>query len=231
MLLTEEGKTLLRYCNQTQGLEAQLKANLNKSDSNTSVDINIVGPSMILGHTVTKNCQQLAQQWKNLNLSFNSMSSVERKRRLKESTADLAVLLEKDLAPELDYKEMKPWEFALVAPYAWKGRSLKSILEKEKLCTYHNEDQTAFDYLSKFQLETDTPLKRVYSNDNLVKKNMILNSLAYGILPPAIIEQEIKEKKLILLNGKKTIKIPIFLAWYKREKIPDYLQAIIDCID
>src|SRR5678815_2307780 len=140
MRLTEEGRLLLRYCTEVSGLEGQFLTGLKGAGHTREVELCIVGPMSLLAGRVAPRCREITQRWPNLNLRFVIDSNANRLNQLKRGTCDLAFVFPHEVGLELDSKLVRPVEYVLVATPEFRNRSLKEILETERLLAYHPGD-------------------------------------------------------------------------------------------
>src|SRR5215475_10631613 len=152
MRLTEEGRLLLRYCTAVSNLEGQFSSVVKGGGQTREVELCIVGPMSLLAGRVVPRYSKIAQKWPNVNLQLVVDSNANRLNQLKRGACDLAFVFPHEVGLELDSKLVKPVEYVLVATPQWKKRSLREILETEKLLAYHPDDTTGIAYLKAFNL-------------------------------------------------------------------------------
>ena len=230
MRLTEEGQLLLRYCIEASQLEGRFLSAIKGEHHSREVELRIVGPMSLLAGRVVPRCKEIALKWPNLNLQLVIDSNANRLNQLKRGTCDLAFVFPREVGLELDSKLVKPVEYLLVATSQWKNRSLKDILETEKLLAYHSGDTTGIDYLKDFNLLERLKKSRFCVSENITLIRLLEFGLGFGVLPREIAELFIQENKLISLNQGRSYKIPFALAWYPRKEMPDYFREIIRVI-
>jgi DNA-binding transcriptional LysR family regulator len=230
MRLTEEGRLLLRYCTAVSNLEGQFFSGIKGAGRTREVELCIVGPMSLLAGRVAPRCAEIARKWPSLNLRFVIDSNANRLNQLKRGTCDLAFLFPHEVGLELDSKLVRPVEYLLVATSKWKNRSLKDILETEKLLAYHPDDTTGIDYLRGFNLLDRFKKYRFCVSENVTLIRLLELGLGFGVLPKEIAEPLVRERKLIWLNQARSYKIPFALAWYPRKEMPDYFREIVGVI-
>src|SRR5262252_4462326 len=167
MRLTEEGRRLMRYCMEVSNLEGQFFSGIKEGGQTREVELCIVGPMSLLAGRVAPRYREIAQKWPNLNLTFVIDSNANRLNQLKRGTCDLAFVFPHEVGFELDSKLVKPVEYVLVATSQWRKRSLKEILEGEKLFAYHPGDTTGIDYLRSFNLLESFKRSRFCVSENI----------------------------------------------------------------
>jgi DNA-binding transcriptional LysR family regulator len=230
MRLTEEGRLLLRYCTAVSSLEGQFFAGVGAAGQAREVELCIVGPMSLLAGRVVPRYREIAQKWPNLNLRFVIDSNANRLNQLKRGTCDLAFVFPHEVGLELDSKLVRPVEYVLVAAPEFRNRSLKEILETERLLAYHPGDTTGIDYLRTFNLLDRFKRSRFCVSENVTLIRLHEFGHGFGVLPKEIAEPLIRENKLAALNQGRTYKIPFALAWYPRKEMPDYFRELIRVI-
>ena len=230
MRLTEEGRLLLRYCTEVSSLEGQFLSGMASGGTQREVELCVVGPMSLLAGRVAPHCRDIARRWPSLNLRFVIDSNANRLNQLKRGTCDLAFVFPHEVGLELDSKLVRPVEYLLVAAAAWKSRTLKDVLEKEKLMAYHPTDTTGIDYLKAFNLLDRFKRSLFCVSENVTLIRLLEMGLGFGVLPREIAEPLIGEGKLTLLNQGRSHKIPFALAWYPRKEMPAYFREIVQII-
>jgi DNA-binding transcriptional LysR family regulator len=230
MKLTEEGQALFRTSMQARELEGRLSAELRNSAVEQDVDLAITGPGGLIARRLIPQCAGVFHKWPRLNLRFIAENKSDRLNSLKRGKVDLAVILPNEVPNELDSKRIAPTEFVLVAPAAWKDRSLTEILNKERLISYHQEDELALQYLRRFDLEIELRRPRLFANENEAILSLLMNGLGFALLPHDFVSSHIEHGNLVLLNGGETDEIPFALVWYPRQEMPIYLKELIAAI-
>jgi DNA-binding transcriptional LysR family regulator len=230
MRLTEEGRLLLRYCTAVSNLEGQFLSGIKGAAQTREVELCIVGPMSLLAGRVVPRYHEIARKWPHLNLRFVIDSNANRLNQLKRGTCDLAFIFPHEVGLELDSKIVRPVEYLLVAAAQWKNRSLKDILETERLMAYHPSDTTGIDYLRAFSLLERFKRTRFCVSENITLIRLIEFGHGFGVLPKEIAEPLIRENKLVALNQGRSHKIPFALAWYPRKEMPDYFRELVRVI-
>jgi LysR family transcriptional regulator, chromosome initiation inhibitor len=229
MRLTAEGESFLRFCLDAKGLEERLASALGKS-GRREISLTLTGPANLIGGRVVHQCRHVFERWPTLNFRLSIDSYSNRLHRLKQGLADLAILQEHEVGAELDSKVLKPLEYILVGTSAWKGRKLEDILARERLYAYSAEDNMGLDYLKLFGLLEHLKQSRLYANEDQVLQTQLALGVGYGILPRELAKPLVAAGKLVALNGGKSLKVKMALAWYPRSEMPDYFREIVKCI-
>jgi DNA-binding transcriptional LysR family regulator len=230
MRLTPEGQSCLRYCLDARSLEERLVSELKKSGGDHETNLTIVGPANLIGGRVAFQCRHVFEKWPKLNFRFSIDSYANRLNRLKQGTVDLAILQSHEVSAELDSKVLKPLEYVLVCTAEWKGRGLEDILQSERLYAWNAEDTAGLDYLKTFGLMGHLKRTRLFANEDQVLQNQLSLGVGFGILPRELASPLIKEGKLMVLNGNRSVKVNMALAWYPRKDMPDYFREIVRSI-
>ena len=226
MRLTDEGRRLLRYCTEVSNMEGQFFAGVRGAGQSRAADLCVVGPMSLLAGRFVPRYTEVAHKWPDLNVRLVVDSNANRLNQLKRGTCDLAFVRPHEVGLELDSKLVRPVEYLLVATSGWKGRSLKDILETEKLLAYHAGDTTGLDYLRTFHLEHVKRSKFCVS-ENVTLIRLLELGLGFGVLPREVADPLIRDGKLVSLNQGRAYKIPFALAWYPRKEMPDYFREIV----
>lgn len=230
MRLTVEGEFLLRYCHEARGLEGRLLADLKKAGTDQPVDFTIATNAALVAGRFAEACAPVCKQWPNLNLRFLIDVNANRLALLKRGTADLAVVLKHEVTAELDSKIIKSHDYFLAGPAAWKGRDLADIVQTERLFAYHPGDSLGLDYLKAHGLLKRIGRPRLYVNDNQSLEKLIELGVGYGLVPRELVADRLHRKTLIPLHGDRVWSIEMALAWYPRETLPPYFQAVVKAL-
>lgn len=228
MVLTPEGEALLHYCQAAEHLEGLALSKIKHAAIESSIQINISGPSSIMHSRVIPNCLLLTKTFSQLLFNFDISDVEERHKSLHKGLCDFAILQPENIAKEMDYKILNPEKYVLVASYEWKNRSLKTILSEEKIIDYNPQDQMTLNYLKHFDLYQHAQRERHFANRTESIMLMITEGLGYSVLTTEFVEPYIKTKKLIVLNQSKTYENQIALAWFNRPEPPKYFSALIN---
>lgn len=230
MRLTPEGQSCLRYCLEARGLEERLVNELKNSGDHHETNLTIVGPANLIGGRVAFQCRHIFDKWPKLNFRLSIDSYANRLNRLKQGTVDLAILQAHEVSAELDSKLLKPLEYVLVCTTEWKGRALEDVIQNERLYAWSTEDAAGLDYLKGFGLLEHLKRPRLFANEDQVLQNQLCLGVGFGILPRELAAPLIKSGKLMVLNGNKSVKVKMALAWYPRQEMPDYFREVVKSI-
>jgi LysR family transcriptional regulator (chromosome initiation inhibitor) len=230
MKLTPEGQSFLRYCLDAKGLDDRLSAEMGRAGHDTEIGVTLVGPANLMGGRVAYQCRHVFDQWPKLNFRLSIDSYANRLNRLKQGSADLAILQEHEVSAELDSKVLRPLEYILVCTSAWKGRALDEILESERLYAYNDADTMGLDYLKLFDRLSHLKRPRLYANEDQVLQTQLTLGVGYGILPRELAKPLVAAGSLIVLNNNRSLKVKMALAWYYRSEMPPYFKEIVRSI-
>jgi LysR family transcriptional regulator (chromosome initiation inhibitor) len=231
MLLTQEGEALLRYCQAVKSLEGEALAHIQKTGIETEVELTISAPTSIMSTRVVPSCLPIMQTFTNLLMHFDVDDIEERHEKLRAGLADLVILREDDLRPEMEYKQLLPEEYVLVCSPKWKGRRLKEIIENERIIDFDQTDRVTFDYLKQYDLLDLSQPSRYFVNRTENLALMVAAGIGYTTLAKEFAKPYIDAHELIMLNHGRTLNISLVLAWFDRPEPPKYFSAVIKSIE
>jgi len=227
MVLTQEGEALLRYCQAAKSLEGEALAHIQGTGTETEVALTISAPTSLMRGRILPSCFPIMKKFPNLLLYFNVNDVEERHETLRAGLADLVVLREEDLRPEMEHKTLYPEEYVLVCSAKWKGRRLKEIIQTERIIDFDENDSVTFDYLKKYDLFDEARHSRYFVNHTENLAFMVIQGMGYTTLAKEFAKSYVDNNELIILNHGKTVEIARVLAWFDRPEPPDYFSAIV----
>ena len=230
MLLTAEGKLLLKYCLRSRELEGETLSELKHAGLKNQLEVRIAGPTSFLSARVVPQLKHFFEKYPAVNLQFTIDDRPNRIDLIKQGQADIVVLHPHQVPNELDSKVVKPDEYILVATPKWKNRDLSDILQKERLFAFHAEDNTSLNYLKSFDLLKHLKQPRQFANENLALAKLLQYGVGFGILSKEVASPYLEDKSLIKLNQGRSLKDPLALAWYPRHEMAPYFKDIISAI-
>lgn len=230
MMLTAEGEALLRYCYASQELEGQALAIIQGAAKETTIRFCITGPTSIMHSRVVTHCFPIMREFPNLLLQFDINDLETRIRSLRSGESQLAVIQQEDVAPEMEYKLLRPEHYVLVCTSRWRKRKLEDIIINERIIDYDPGDQMTLDYLRHFHLLDLAQHERHFVNRTDMMAMMLAEGLGYGVLALEFSQPYIEKGELIVLNEAKIYENRMVLAWYDRPEPPGYFSAIIKAI-
>lgn len=235
MVLTEEGKALLKYCQSALLLEGEVMAKIQGAGTETITHITVTGPTSILQSRILPKLMPLTHKFPKLRYQF-CFSDIEiRHAALREGRADFAILEPQDLSPEMQYKKLIPENYVLVASTKWQGRSLTEILKQEPMIDFDSQDRMTLNYLKHYGLEGDLPQtvlqERHYADDTVAIARLVSHGLGYTALTDEFAKRYMDRGELMILNEGKVFQHQLVLAWYNRPEPPAYFQAILKAIE
>lgn len=230
MLLTPEGEALLRYCLAAQDLEGKTLAEINQAGADTEVSLSIMGPTSIMHSRVIPKCHDVLTRFPKLLMEYIISDTAHGNKYLKSAECQFTIIEQEALEPEFTYKPLKPEHYVLVCSSAWKKRTLKSILQKERIIDFNRYDKMTYHYLKKYQLYDFAKHDRHFVNRTDSLANMIAAGLGYGVLTHEFCEPYLNRGELIILNDGKVYENIMVLAWFERHEPSAYFTAIIDAI-
>ena len=227
MLLTQEGKSLLKYCLNARELAGETLAEIKNGGLDRDIELRIAGPTSYISGRAIPHCQDLYARWPRMNLQFIVDDSENRINLLKQGLADIVVLYPHQVPLEADSKLIKPDEYYLLSHPSWENRDLKEILESERLFAFHAEDSTSLNYLKEYDLLKFLKRPRLFINENLGLSTLLRYGVGFGLLTKEISKPFLDTKSLIKLNHGKSLKDPLALSWYPRTNMPIYFKQVI----
>lgn len=230
MTLTSEGVALLRYCQRAEELEGEALAAIHGGGNEVEVSLSITAPTSIMMSRVIPAANLVAKQYPNLLLQYDINDDENRQHALRTGRCEFAILFQQDIAKEMQFKLLKPEQYVLVGPAAWKGRKLKEIIRNERIVDYNPADQATFDYLKQYDLFAEAQHGRHFANRTDSLASMVIDGLGYTTLAKEFVRPYLDRGQMILLNHSKTYEVQSALTWYERPEPPAYFTAMIEAI-
>ena len=230
MELTSEGEALLRYCQAAKSLEGEALAHIQKTGIETEIELTISAPSSIMTSRVVPACVPIMKKFPNLLMHFDVDDIDDRPEKLRGGLADLVILDEEELKPEMRYKLLEPEEYVLVCSPKWKKRRLKEIIQEERIIDFNQTDHLTYDYLKGYNLFDNANTSRYFVNRTENLAQLVSEGIGYTALAKEFAKPYVEEKSLIILNQQKTLDITPVLAWFDRPEPPRYFTAVVESI-
>lgn len=227
---TVEGEVLLRHVVRVRELESQSLGQIRGLGINSLLEVRLAGPTSFISGRALPLCLDIFKAWPELNLQFNIDDRENRLDLLKQGLADIVVLSPHQVPLEVDSKLIPPDEYLLLASASWRERSLREILETERLFAFHERDMTSLNYLKEFDLLKYLRRPRLYVNENKALAMMLVNGIGFGLLSKEIAKPFLEKGQLIKLNQGRSLKDPLALAWYPRNPMPKYFKDIVKAL-
>ena len=228
MLLTIEGEALLRYCNEVQELEGEALSFITGTGIEKNVSICMTGPTTIMHSRIIPQCTPIMNQYPRLLIRFDINDNDNGINALRQGMSQLAIIERGSFSNEMEYKDLKPEHYILVASSKWKKRRLLDIIKNERIIDFEPNDQMTFNYLKHYDFFENANKERHYVNRTDTLALMITNELGYGVLPFEFAKPYLASKQLITLNTGKTYPHLLLLAWFPRHQQPNYFSALIE---
>lgn len=230
MQLTQEGEALLRYCQASKELEGEALAIIQGAGKEAEIEITLSSPTSIMHSRIIPRCLPILKTYPNLLMHFNVDDLEHHSLILRAGQADLAIIQQEELAPEMQFKKLAPEQYVLVGCSAWKGRKLEDIIRHERIIDFSTHDKTTFDYLNRYDLFSIARKSRHFVNrtDNLAL--LAAAGIGYTTLAKEFAMPYVDSGQLIILNRGQTHNIFPVLAWFDRPEPPPYFSAIIQAI-
>lgn len=230
MVLTQEGEALLRYCFAAKSLEGEALAHIQKTGLETDVSLTISAPTSIMRSRIVPNCLPIIKKFPHLLIHFDVDDLDGRDEKLRAGLADLVILREEDLRPEMQYKTLHPEEYVLVCSAKWKKRRLKDIIQHERIIDFDESDKITFDYLKQYDLFEHANHSRYFVNRTENLALLVSEGIGYTTLAKEFAKPYVRDHELIILNQEKSLNIPQALAWFDRPEPPKYFSAVVNAI-
>ncbi|HLB57069.1 MAG TPA: LysR family transcriptional regulator [Coxiellaceae bacterium] len=230
MALTQEGEALLHYCQAAKSLEGEALARIQKTGSETEVELTLCAPTSIMSSRILPSCLPIMKSFPNLLIHFDVDDIDDRYEKLRAGLVDLVIIREEHLRPEMQHKKLHPEEYVLVGSAKWKNRRLKEIIQTERIIDFDQTDTVTFDYLKKYDLFNESQHNRYFVNRTENLALLVSAGIGYTTLAKEFAKPYIAEHDLIILNHGKTLNISQALAWFDRPEPPKYFSAIVNAI-
>jgi LysR family transcriptional regulator, chromosome initiation inhibitor len=226
---TPEGEALLQYCKSAGMLEGELYAKLHHEDAGC-VNVTVLGQTSIMRSRVIPSCTQTMKDFPQLLLHFRIEDRQDPHLILKQGACELAILTPEQMTAEMEHKPLAPEEYVLVCSKDWAKRSLKDIIQTERIIDFDPQDTLTFNYLKHYSLYDGASPERYFVNDTEEVAELVGQGLGYSVFTREFFHVFNEEKHLMMLNGKKTYSHPISLCYYPRPVLPAYFQSVVDAI-
>lgn len=230
MSMTPEGEAVLQYCLQAEELEGRLASRIGRAGMESRIDVTISGPTSMISSRVVPQCSPLYKKWPQLNINYLVVDSENRIGLLKTGKADLVILRPRHVVNEVDSKRLAPDEYLLVGHPQWRNRKIGEILANERIIDFDKDDPTTLEYLKACRLPLTDLRPRIYANENRALIELLCAGVGYGTLTRSIAADYLSNGSLVPLNGGKSVREALALAWYARTELPAYFKDLIDAI-
>ncbi len=230
MRLTTEGEAFYRYCQGVRDLEGEFLAYLHGQSDEQTVRMHVTGPSSVMRSRVIPGAVKVLDHHDNLTFTFNLDDDRSGLEYLKSGRSQMAVLHRHEVVKELDSKLLKPLRYILVTCKAWETRSLREIIQSERIVDFNPSDDATFQYLKKHRLYDLAKKERHLANNTDALAMLVTEGCGYSVLSEDFASRLIERGEIVnKLPGKYHI-IEFALAWYPRHEMPDYFRSIIKTI-
>ncbi len=230
MKLTEEGQSLLRYCESAKDLEGELLAKIQNPGKTTTARIRLTGPTSLIESRIVEQVLPVIKAFPHLLLTLAVDDLETRIEDLRTGQTQFAVVPREQVAAEMDSKLLKPERYLLVGTKKWKGRDLKEVVRTEKIIDFNLSDKMTRNYLIKYRLLEDAQAERHFVNNNTAVIRLLKEGVGYGVLLEEVVKPYFDNGTLIPLHPAGLLKEECALAWYPRPQMPPYLDALIKAI-
>lgn len=230
MRLTQEGEALLRYCQAASELEGEALAKIGGAGITSTIQVCITGPTSIMRSRIIPQCLPIMHEFPCLLMYFDITDSEHRVSSLRSGASQFAIIAQEDVAPEMEYKHLRPERYVLVCSSQWKKRKLKDIIQHERIIDYDPADQMTFNYLKHFELFDLAKHERHFVNRTESLAMLLTAGLGYGVLSAEFSQTYLDNNQLIVLNSGKIYQHTMALAWYARPEPPPYFTALVNAM-
>lgn len=227
MHLTQEGESLLRYCQSATELEGRLAFESTQQE----IVLQISAPSSLMRTRIIPQVASLLKNYPFLRLQFDLLDLQSAIYKLKNGQSQIVLVPHSDVSLEMDSKILKGERYILVGPNAWKKRSVREVVKNEVIIDFDKNDQYTFEFLKMHNLFENALKTRHFVNNTDGLASLVASGAGYSVLAEEIAAPLLTDKSLCnLLPGKFLELKDIALAWYPRPQMPYYMAEIIKCI-
>jgi DNA-binding transcriptional LysR family regulator len=227
MQLTQEGESLLRYCQSATELEGQLAF----ESSQKEITLQISGPSSLMHTRVIPQLTAILKKFPFLRIQFDFLDLQSAIFKLKNGEAQIVIVSHSQVALEMDSKIISNERYILVGSYAWRKRPVLDIIKNEVIIDFDQHDQYTFDFLKQNQLFDFAIKSRHFVNNTDGLVSLIARGAGFSVVAEEVAMLSIANKELVnLMPGKFLDMRDLSLAWYPRPQMADYMSAIIKAI-
>lgn len=229
--LTPEGEALLRYCHTVVDLSGEALAHIVGAGTSTAIQIAVTGPTSVMTSRIIPQCLTVMKKFPQLRINFDVNDTDHRITSLRAGYSQFAVVEPEHVAKEMEVKRLKPERYLLVCSKAWKKRTLRDIVQSERIIDFDESDAMSFNYLKQYDLFKLARLERLFVNNTESLAKMIMEGYGYGVLSEEFSKPYLNKNQIIALNGGKAYENQIVLAWYARPEPPVYFSGLIKAIN
>jgi LysR family transcriptional regulator, chromosome initiation inhibitor len=230
MLMTQEGESLLRYCQAALDLEGETLAKIQGIAKLAEIRVAITGPTSVMTSRIIPQCLEVIRVHPQLVMTFEVSDIERRAEALRTGQVQFAIVPPEQVANEMESKRLKPEQYILVGPKSWRKRDLRDIVREEPIIDFDPTDSMSFSYLKKFKLHHLVGRDRHFVNNNESLIEMFKQGIGYGVLTKEVAAPHLKDGALIELNPGSVFENYLALAWYPRPQRPSYFSALIKVI-
>lgn len=230
MVLTHEGESLWRYCQQVRQMEGEALAHLGRLGKTDQVRFRMSGPTSMMHARIIPALLPILQKFPELLLQLNVNDLEANHLLLKKGETDMAVIHKEFVSPEMSFKVLKPERYLLVASKAWANRGLKAILREENIIDFDESDQMTLHYLKHYGLYELIQPSRHFVNHTEMMAELIIRGVGYGVLSEEFLALEGVKNQLFVLNEGRAYEHELVLAWFKSPYERAYFTAILDAV-
>ncbi len=227
MRLTAEGEALNRYCQRVRDMEGELLASLRGRAEEESVRLVITGPSTVMRSRVIPQTARVLEEFPNVAITFDLDDDQSGLGSLKRGEAQLAVLDRAEVPAELDSKVLAPMRYVLVGAKAWRRRSVRDVVARERIVDFNGDDDATLQYLKRHRLLAAARKDRHFANNIDALAAFVAAGHGYSVLAEEFAAPLIAAGVVVPLDPGKADRVELALAWYPRPEMPAYFAAVV----
>jgi LysR family transcriptional regulator, chromosome initiation inhibitor len=230
MTLTEEGNLLLRQATDMVLLERNALAGLGVATDSQSTHIRIRGPSSLVrsrllpevAKAILVATEKITVEWQVEDVDCDLEA-------LKRLACDLIVVPAEQLtpSPSLSRRLLRPEEYVMVVPRAWRQRSAREIAATERIVDFNPADALTHRYLTHFNLAKTLQLERHFANNTDALATMVSLGLGYSVLSREFSAVFVERGELAIIDPSHALKERHALAWHPRRFWPNAWKHVL----
>ena len=230
MQLTSEGEKLLHYCHTVTQLSNETLVDIMDAGIDLPLRIKISGPASMMASRIIPLCLPVMKQYPQLYITFDVDDTEQTVASLMTGASQFVIMPPEKIPRDVETKMLAPEKYLLVCSSLWRGRTMKNIIQNERIIDFDEADLMTHNYLRKFDLLKHAQPERLFVNrtDSLLK--MFIDGYGYGVLTKEFSKSSLASGELMTLNAGKAYDHLMALAWYQRPEPPKYFSSIIKAI-
>lgn len=227
MTLTAEGEHILRYCQTMLAFSRETLAAINQAGKISTTSVRLSGPSSIMISRIIPACSQLMCEFPKLLIHFDIDDTNKIVNSLNTGESQFALLTPTQLSKEMQVKQLQCEEYLLVCTARWHQKSLRDIIDNQRIIDFDQSDNTTLNYLMHYHLFEESKPERLFVNRNESLAKLLIEGYGYGVLTKEFAKPYLDKKELMVLNDGKAYQNTLYLAWFDRPEPPIYFSELI----